>query len=96
MYPTLTAGAFGVGYMGVGTTFDSYDEFSRPTGEGNASESQFLISYAAERHFGWLFGNLAAGANFKISRQTVDPYSEHRTRRRPGFPLHPRRCQDRS
>jgi tetratricopeptide (TPR) repeat protein len=75
VYPTLSAGAFGVGYMGVGTTFDSYDEFSRPTGEGNASESQFLISYAAERHFGWLFGHLAAGANFKISRQTVDPYS---------------------
>jgi tetratricopeptide (TPR) repeat protein len=75
VYPTLSAGAFGIGYMGVGTTFDSYDEFSRPTGEANASESQFLVSYAAERHFGWLFGNLAGGASFKVSRQTVDPFS---------------------
>jgi tetratricopeptide (TPR) repeat protein len=75
VYPTLSAGAFGVGYMGVGTTFEGYDEISRPTGESNYSESQILISYAAERHFGWLFGNLGVGANFKISRQTVDPFS---------------------
>lgn len=75
VYPTLSAGAFGVGYMGVGTTFDGYDDISRPTGEGNASESQILVSYAAERHFGWLFGSLGVGANFKISRQTVDPFS---------------------
>ncbi len=75
VYPTLSAGAFGVGYMNMGTTFNGADEDGRPTGEGNVSESQFLVSYAAERHFGWLFGNLAAGANFKISRQTVDPFS---------------------
>ncbi len=75
VYPTLSAGAFGVGYMGIGTTFDGYDEVSRPTGESNASESQILISYAAQRHFRWLFGNLGVGANFKISRQTVDPFS---------------------
>lgn len=75
VYPTLSAGAFGVGYMNVGTTFDLYDEQSRPLGEGNFSESQILISYAAERRFGWLLGSLAAGANFKISRQTVDPFS---------------------
>jgi tetratricopeptide (TPR) repeat protein len=75
VYPTLSAGAFGVGYMGVGTTFDGYDDVSRPTGEGDYSESQILVSYAAERHVGWFFGNLAVGANFKISRQTVDPFS---------------------
>jgi tetratricopeptide (TPR) repeat protein len=75
VYPTLSAGAFGVGYMGVGTTFDGYDDVSRPTGEGNYSESQILVSYAAERHLGWLFGSLGVGANFKISRQTVDPFS---------------------
>jgi tetratricopeptide (TPR) repeat protein len=75
VYPTLSAGAFGVGFMSVGTTFDLYDEASRPGGEGNASESQFLVSYAAERHFGWLLGSLATGASFKISRQQVDPFS---------------------
>jgi tetratricopeptide (TPR) repeat protein len=75
VYPTLSAGAFGVGYMGVGTSFDGYDDISLPTGEGNYSESQLLFSYAAQRHVGWFFGNLAVGANFKISRQTVDPFS---------------------
>jgi len=76
VYPTLSAGAFGVGYMSVGTTFDGYDDASRPTGEANASESQFLVSYATpDRHFRYLFGNLALGASFKISRQTVDPFS---------------------
>jgi tetratricopeptide (TPR) repeat protein len=59
----------------VGTTFDRYDEFHRPEGEGNYSESQLLVSYAAQRHVGWFFGTLAAGASFKINRQTVDPFS---------------------
>ncbi len=75
VYPTLSAGAFGVGYMNIGTTFEGADEIGRPTGEGKASESQILISYAAERHVGWFLGTMAAGANFKISRQTVDPFS---------------------
>src|SRR5262249_18689008 len=42
VYPTLSAGAFGLGYTRVGTTFDSYDEQSRPTGQANYSESQLL------------------------------------------------------
>ncbi len=75
VYPTLSAGSFGVGYTRVGTTFDRFDEFHRPEGEGNYSESQFLISYALQRHVGWFFGTLAAGASFKINRQTVDPFS---------------------
>jgi tetratricopeptide (TPR) repeat protein len=69
--------------MGVGTTFDGYDDISRPTGEGDYSESQILVSYAAQRHVGWLFGNLGVGANFKISRQKVDPFSSTA----PGFDL---------
>ncbi len=75
VYPTLSAGAFGVGYTRVGTTFDSYDEQSRPLGESNYSESQLLFSYAFERHSGWFLGSLALGASFKINRQIVDPYS---------------------
>jgi len=76
VYPTLSAGAFGLGYMRTGTTFPIYDDASRPGGEGNASESQLLISYAAERHLHYLFGTLAAGASFKINRQIVDPFSD--------------------
>jgi tetratricopeptide (TPR) repeat protein len=75
VYPTLSAGAFGVGYTRVGNTFDLYDEQSRPLGEGNYSESQLLFSYAFERHSGWFLGSLAMGASFKINRQIVDPYS---------------------
>ncbi|HET6350130.1 MAG TPA: hypothetical protein VFH88_13705 [Candidatus Krumholzibacteria bacterium] len=75
VYPTLSAGAFGIGYTRLGTTFNLWDEASRPLGEGNYSESQLLISYAAERHVNWFFGKMAAGASFKINRQTVDPFS---------------------
>ncbi|HEX5132821.1 MAG TPA: hypothetical protein VFX92_10070, partial [Candidatus Krumholzibacteria bacterium] len=75
VYPTLSAGAFGVGYARVGTTFDRYDEGSRPLGEGNYSESQLLFTYAFERQSGWFLGSLAMGASFKINRQIVDPYS---------------------
>ena len=76
VYPTLSAGAFGIGYTRVGTTFDLYDAQSRPDGEGNYSESQLLISYATERHLRYLYGTLAAGASFKINRQIVDPFSD--------------------
>jgi tetratricopeptide (TPR) repeat protein len=76
VYPTLSAGAFGLGYTRVGTTFDLYDAQSRPGGEGNYSESQLLFSYAAQRHLHYLFGTLAAGATFKINRQIVDPFSD--------------------
>jgi tetratricopeptide (TPR) repeat protein len=75
VYPTLSAGAFGIGYTRVGTSFDLYDEASRPLGEGDYSESQLLVSYAIERHSGWFLGSLAMGASFKINRQIVDPFS---------------------
>ncbi len=77
VYPTLSAGSFGVGYTRVGTTFDRYDELSVPLGEGNYSESQLMFSYAFERHYGWLMGQLATGGTFKISRQVVDPFSSN-------------------
>lgn len=75
VYPTLGAGAFGAGFMRIGTTFDAYDADSRPLGEGNYSESQVLISYAAEHHVRWFGGTTALGSTFKIVSQNVDPYS---------------------
>ncbi len=74
-YPTLNAGAFGLGFQRVANTFDMYDEFSRPLGEGEYSESQIMIGYAFERSIGLLAGRLATGASFKIVNQKVDPYS---------------------
>ncbi|MCH7548762.1 MAG: hypothetical protein IH969_04355 [Candidatus Krumholzibacteriota bacterium] len=75
VYPTLEKGAFGVGFLRVGTTFDGFDELSRPTGEGSYSESQFFISYGIERHVGWLLGLTAIGASVKVSRIKVDPFA---------------------
>jgi tetratricopeptide (TPR) repeat protein len=75
VYPTLSAGAFGVGFQRIGTTFDAYDDLSRSLGESNYSESQLLFSYAFQRHSRWVLGSLAAGASFKIVNQNVDPYS---------------------
>ncbi len=74
-YPTLGAGSFGLGFMRVSNTFDMYDEFSRPLGEGEYSESQVMIGYAFERSYPWISGSLATGASFKIVNQKVDPFS---------------------
>ncbi len=75
VYPTLNAGAFGLGFMRVGSTFDRYDASSIPQGEGEYSESQFMVGYAFERRLGLVSGRLATGASFKIANQKVDPYS---------------------
>ncbi len=75
VYPTLNAGAFGLGFMRVSSTFDRYDEFSRPLGEGEYSESQVMVGYAFERSSKWIAGRLATGASFKIVNQKVDPFS---------------------
>ncbi len=74
-YPTLSAGAFGLGYMRVGTNFNGYDINSRPTGEGDYSETQVIVAYAVERHSRYLLGSLATGVSFKIANQKVSPYS---------------------
>jgi tetratricopeptide (TPR) repeat protein len=75
VYPTLGAGAFGVGFQRIGTSFDSYDDLSRPTGESSYSDSQFLLSYAFQRQSKWLLGTMAVGANFKVVRQEVEPFT---------------------
>ncbi len=74
-YPTLNAGVLGFGFMRLGTTFDIYDASSRPGGEGDYSESQFIFAYAFERHSKWLLGSLATGVSFKIATQNITPYS---------------------
>jgi hypothetical protein len=75
VYPTLSAGAFGVGFQRIGTTFDAYDDISRSLGESDYSESQLLFSYAFQRQSKWVLGTLATGASFKIVNQNIDPFS---------------------
>lgn len=75
VYPTLNAGAFGVGFMRISDSFKGYDRNGEFTEDGDYSESQFIIAYAAERHWRYLFGTLATGMSFKISNIHVSPYS---------------------
>ncbi len=74
-FPTLNAGAFGIGLMRVANTFDRYDSFSRPLGEGEYSETQVMVGYAFERSPRWLAGRIATGTSIKIVNQKVDPFS---------------------
>jgi tetratricopeptide (TPR) repeat protein len=75
VYPTLGAGAFGLGFQRVGTTFQGYSALSVPLGEKGYSDSQLLVAYAFERRSKWLLGTMAVGANFKVVRQEVEPYT---------------------
>lgn len=70
-WPTLNAGAFGVGFQHIGTEFEGYSVSSVPTGTQSYSESQFLIGYAAEGDLNYLGGRLGIGANFKIANQQL-------------------------
>lgn len=74
-YPTLSAGALGVGFMRVGTSFEGFDDQSIPTGTQDYSETQILVGYAFERRYPFTMGTLAAGLNFKISNQKIMEFS---------------------
>ncbi len=73
--PTLDAGTFAATFQRVGSTFDRFDAFSRPLGEGAYSESQFAVGWAFARSSRWIAGELALGAAVKASRVVVDPFS---------------------
>jgi tetratricopeptide (TPR) repeat protein len=75
VYPTLNAGSFGIGFMRISDSFKGFDSGGAPTKDGEYSESQFLIGYAAERHWRYLLGSLATGVSFKISNVNVSPHS---------------------
>lgn len=73
--PTLDAGTFGASFQRVGSTFDRFDAFSRPLGEGAYSETQFAVGWAFTLHSHWIAGEAAIGASVKASRIVVDPFS---------------------
>jgi tetratricopeptide (TPR) repeat protein len=70
-YPTLNAGAIGVGFMHIGADFEGYDALSIPTGTENYSETQFLIGYAFQRNIPYIAGTLSTGVNVKIANQQI-------------------------
>lgn len=71
VYPTLSAGAWGIGLSRVSSEFDGYDENSSPTGTQDYSDTQILLGYAFERHDSFLLGALSTGVNFKIANQQI-------------------------
>lgn len=74
-YPTMNAGALGLGLLRVSTKFDGYDESSLPTGEQDYSETQLLIGYGFERRYRLTGGRTALGVNFKIANQKLAQFS---------------------
>ncbi len=71
VYPTLTAGTYGIGFMRVGADFEGFDNASVPTGTQEYAETQVLIGYAFEQRYPHTHGSLALGLNFKIANQRV-------------------------
>ncbi|MFQ5511018.1 MAG: hypothetical protein ACE5EO_04150 [Candidatus Krumholzibacteriia bacterium] len=70
-YPTLSAGAYGIGFMRVGSNFEGFDDASVPTGTQEYSETQVLIGYAFEQRYPYAHGSLATGFSFKIANQKI-------------------------
>ena len=57
-------GAFGAGFLRVGTSFDGFDEFSRPTGEASYSESP---------HCHWTKFRRKTGKSTMLATSSRDP-----------------------
>jgi len=75
-WPTLGAGAFGVGLLTTGTGgIRGFDEFSRETGEFSYRESQGILSYAFDLPWRWA-GLVSVGASVKVVDQTVGEYGD--------------------
>jgi len=76
VYPTLSAGSFGVGVMTVGTGgIRGFDASSRETDEITYRESQFLLGYAFT--VPWRYaGEVVAGSSVKLLMQRVGEYSD--------------------
>jgi tetratricopeptide (TPR) repeat protein len=68
VYPTLGAGAWGIGFLRVSSEFEAFDGTSVPLGTQTYSETQVLLGYAFQRN---LAGPIAIGANFKIANQKI-------------------------
>lgn len=76
VYPTLGAGAFGVGILTAGTgAIRGFDEFSVETGEFSYRESQGILSYAFD--VPWRFAGLfSVGTSVKILSQRVGEFAD--------------------
>lgn len=75
-WPTLGAGAFGIGVLTTGTGgIRGFDEFSRETGEFSYRESQGILSYAFDLPWRWV-GRLSVGTSVKVVNQSVGEFAD--------------------
>ena len=88
-YPTMSAGALGIGLLRVSSDFDGFDESSVPTGTQDYSETELLLGYAFERRYKYTAGRTALGANFKIANQQLADLSSTAPRFDVGVLYHP-------
>lgn len=71
VYPTISVGSVGVGFMTVGTgAIHGFDELSRPTEDLSYRESEFLLGYAFDLPWHY-FGVFTAGSTVKVLTQRV-------------------------
>ncbi len=90
VYPTISAGAFGAGFMTAGTGgIRGFDEWSRETGELTYRENQAIIAYAYTLPWRWA-GAVTAGSSVKILSQRVGDFSDSGTGLDIGLVLRPR------
>ena len=76
VYPTLSVGSIGLGFMTAGTgSIRGFDEFSRETGEISYRESQAMLAYGF--NLPWrFFGRYTFGASAKLLNQRVGDFSD--------------------
>ena len=76
VYPTLSVGSVGLGFMTAGTGgIREFDEYSRELGEISYRESQAMLAYAFDVPWN-LLGRLTLGSSIKLLHQRVGDYSD--------------------
>ena len=76
VYPTLSVGSVGLGFMTAGTGgIREFDEYSRELGEISYRESQAILAYGFEVPWN-LLGRLTLGSSIKLLHQRVGDYSD--------------------
>ncbi len=90
VYPTLSAGSFGLGLMTVGTgQIRGFNENSEETGEISYRESQAILGYAFDLPWHYI-GDVTAGSSIKVLNQRVGGFSDIGTGLDIGFLYKPR------
>ncbi len=76
VYPTLSVGSIGLGFMTAGTgSIRGFDEFSRETGEISYRESQAMLAYGFDLPWEF-FGRFTFGSTAKVLNQRVGDFSD--------------------